>query len=82
MIQKGARNIGMALYTLLNLHSGNGDGFYSSAFQSQLEGNSLYNASMPLGENVIFAPLLFSVFLIILLSYYYTFHLFYNPFLL
>ncbi|XP_063853817.1 protein O-mannosyl-transferase 2-like isoform X3 [Scylla paramamosain] len=28
--------------------SGNGDGFYSSAFQSQLEGNSLYNASMPL----------------------------------
>lgn len=30
--------------------SGNGDGFYSSAFQSQLEGNSLYNASMPLGK--------------------------------
>ncbi|XP_076034374.1 protein O-mannosyl-transferase 2 [Oratosquilla oratoria] len=28
--------------------SGNGDGFYSSAFQSQLEGNSLFNASMPL----------------------------------
>lgn len=28
--------------------SGNGDGFYSSAFQSQLEGNSLYNASMPM----------------------------------
>lgn len=27
--------------------SGSGDGFYSSAFQSQLEGNSLYNASMP-----------------------------------
>lgn len=27
--------------------SGPGDGFYSSAFQSQLEGNSLYNASMP-----------------------------------
>ncbi|CAH1126628.1 unnamed protein product [Ceutorhynchus assimilis] len=27
--------------------SGNGDGFYSSAFQSQLIGNSLYNASMP-----------------------------------
>ncbi|PSN36572.1 Protein O-mannosyl-transferase 2 [Blattella germanica] len=27
--------------------SGNGDGFYSSAFQSRLEGNSLYNASMP-----------------------------------
>lgn len=28
--------------------SGNGDGFYSSAFQSQLEGNPLHNASMPL----------------------------------
>lgn len=28
-------------------HSGNGDGFFSSAFQSQLRGNSLYNASMP-----------------------------------
>ncbi|XP_015786471.1 protein O-mannosyl-transferase 2 [Tetranychus urticae] len=27
--------------------SGPGDGFYSSAFQSQLEGNSLYNISMP-----------------------------------
>lgn len=27
--------------------SGSGDGFYSSAFQSQLIGNSLYNASMP-----------------------------------
>lgn len=27
--------------------SGNGDGFFSSAFQSQLQGNSLYNASMP-----------------------------------
>ncbi|EDV95275.1 protein O-mannosyl-transferase 2 [Drosophila grimshawi] len=27
--------------------SGNGDGFYSSAFQSRLIGNSLYNASMP-----------------------------------
>lgn len=32
--------------TVLN-HSGNGDGFYSSAFQSRLIGNSLYNASMP-----------------------------------
>ncbi|KAL1114826.1 hypothetical protein AAG570_007650 [Ranatra chinensis] len=32
--------------TILN-KSGNGDGFYSSAFQSQLEGNSLHNASMP-----------------------------------
>ncbi|XP_055851879.1 protein O-mannosyl-transferase 2 [Episyrphus balteatus] len=27
--------------------SGNGDGFYSSAFQSRLIGNSLYNVSMP-----------------------------------
>lgn len=27
--------------------SGNGDGFYSSAFQSRLIGNSLHNASMP-----------------------------------
>ncbi|XP_067616158.1 protein O-mannosyl-transferase 2 isoform X2 [Eurosta solidaginis] len=27
--------------------SGNGDGFYSSAFQSRLVGNSLYNAKMP-----------------------------------
>lgn len=27
--------------------SGSGDGFFSSAFQSQLEGNSLYNATMP-----------------------------------
>lgn len=27
--------------------SGTGDGFFSSAFQSQLEGNSLYHASMP-----------------------------------
>ncbi|KAF7494716.1 Protein O-mannosyl-transferase 2 [Sarcoptes scabiei] len=27
--------------------TGSGDGFYSSAFQSTLEGNSLYNASMP-----------------------------------
>ena len=27
--------------------SGNGDGFYSSAFQSQLIGNRLHNVSMP-----------------------------------
>lgn len=27
--------------------SGSGDGFYSSEFQSLLEGNSLYNATMP-----------------------------------
>lgn len=32
--------------SILN-HSGNGDGFYSSAFQSQLIGNSLHNATMP-----------------------------------
>lgn len=32
--------------TVLN-KSGNGDGFYSSAFQSCLVGNSLHNASMP-----------------------------------
>uniref|UniRef100_A0A8D8ZZ10 Protein O-mannosyl-transferase 2 n=1 Tax=Cacopsylla melanoneura TaxID=428564 RepID=A0A8D8ZZ10_9HEMI len=32
--------------TVLN-RSGNGDGFFSSAFQSQLRGNSLFNASMP-----------------------------------
>ena len=32
--------------------SGNGDGFYSSAFQSQLIGNKLYNVSMP--ENVAY----------------------------
>lgn len=28
-------------------HSGNGDGFYSSTFQSQLIGNSLHNSSWP-----------------------------------
>ncbi|ESO86133.1 hypothetical protein LOTGIDRAFT_129702 [Lottia gigantea] len=28
-------------------HSGNGDGFFSSAFQAQLIGNKLYNVSMP-----------------------------------
>ncbi|XP_041353357.1 protein O-mannosyl-transferase 2-like [Gigantopelta aegis] len=33
-------------------NSGNGDGFYSSAFQSQLVGNKLYNVSMP--ENIAF----------------------------
>lgn len=32
---------------LIIFFSGSGDGFYSSAFQSQLVGNSLYNASMP-----------------------------------
>jgi dolichyl-phosphate-mannose-protein mannosyltransferase len=32
--------------TILN-KSGNGDGFYSSAFQNRLKGNSFYNASMP-----------------------------------
>lgn len=29
------------------ISSGNGDGFYSSGFQSQLIGNSLHNASLP-----------------------------------
>ncbi|GFR57381.1 protein O-mannosyl-transferase 2 [Elysia marginata] len=33
-------------FQVLN-HSGNGDGFFSSAFQSQLIGNRLYNISMP-----------------------------------
>ncbi|XP_072032340.1 protein O-mannosyl-transferase 2-like [Amphiura filiformis] len=33
-------------FKVLN-HSGSGDGFYSSSFQSQLIGNSLYKASMP-----------------------------------
>ncbi|XP_076637885.1 protein O-mannosyl-transferase 2 isoform X1 [Colletes latitarsis] len=33
-------------FSVLN-RSGNGDGFYSSEFQSLLEGNSLYNATMP-----------------------------------
>lgn len=30
--------------------SGNGDGFYSSEFQSKLQGNSLHNAVMPKGQ--------------------------------
>lgn len=36
-------------YIHLNVlnRSGTGDGFYSSAFQSRLIGNSLYNVSMP-----------------------------------
>ncbi|KAK7492364.1 hypothetical protein BaRGS_00016461 [Batillaria attramentaria] len=33
-------------FKVLN-HTGNGDGFFSSAFQSQLIGNKLYNVSMP-----------------------------------
>lgn len=39
----------LIFWTHLNLlnRSGNGDGFYSSAFQSQLIGNSLYNATWP-----------------------------------
>ncbi|XP_029640738.1 protein O-mannosyl-transferase 2-like [Octopus sinensis] len=36
--------------------SGNGDGFYSSAFQSQLIGNKLYNVSMP--ENVAYGSII------------------------
>ena len=33
-------------FKVLN-HSGNGDGFFSTGFQSQLQGNKLYNVSMP-----------------------------------
>ncbi|XP_037954211.1 protein O-mannosyl-transferase 2-like [Teleopsis dalmanni] len=40
--------------TVLN-HSGNGDGFYSSAFQSRLIGNNLYNATLP--RNVAYGAL-------------------------
>lgn len=35
-------------------NSGNGDGFFSSAFQSKLQGNSLYNISMPKGIYIFF----------------------------
>ncbi|VVC33926.1 MIR motif,Protein O-mannosyl-transferase, C-terminal four TM domain,Glycosyl transferase family 39/83 [Cinara cedri] len=35
------------IHLLVLNKSGNGDGFYSSAFQSKLQGNSLHNASMP-----------------------------------
>lgn len=35
------------IHLLVLNRSGSGDGFYSSAFQSKLIGNSLYNASMP-----------------------------------
>ncbi|KAL8589782.1 hypothetical protein ACOMHN_020785 [Nucella lapillus] len=38
-------------FKVLN-HSGSGDGFFSSAFQSQLIGNKLYNVSMP--QNIAF----------------------------
>lgn len=44
---------GLLYVTIFYIHllvlnkSGNGDGFYSSAFQSQLQGNSLHNATMP-----------------------------------
>ncbi|XP_046577574.1 protein O-mannosyl-transferase 2-like [Haliotis rubra] len=38
-------------FNVLSL-SGNGDGFYSSAFQSSLVGNKLYNVSMP--ENIAY----------------------------
>ncbi|KAJ8876224.1 hypothetical protein PR048_024134 [Dryococelus australis] len=41
----GNHSFGALVYIFC--YSGNGDGFYSSAFQSKLEGNSLYNASMP-----------------------------------
>ncbi|OWF56429.1 Protein O-mannosyl-transferase 2 [Mizuhopecten yessoensis] len=36
-----------AIHFIVLNESGNGDGFYSSAFQSQLKGNRLYNVSMP-----------------------------------
>ncbi|KAK7103260.1 protein O-mannosyl-transferase 2-like [Littorina saxatilis] len=42
-------------FKVLN-HSGNGDGFFSSAFQSQLIGNRLYNVSMP--QHVAFGSLI------------------------
>ncbi|XP_025105908.1 protein O-mannosyl-transferase 2-like isoform X2 [Pomacea canaliculata] len=42
-------------FKVLN-HSGSGDGFFSSAFQSQLIGNKLYNVSMP--ENVAFGSII------------------------
>lgn len=37
----------LAIIKFFFICSGNGDGFYSSGFQSKLIGNSLYNASMP-----------------------------------
>ncbi|XP_073812438.1 protein O-mannosyl-transferase 2 isoform X2 [Musca autumnalis] len=57
--QLGSRSIALILWPIclylalfyIHLHilnrSGNGDGFYSSEFQSRLVGNSLYNATMP-----------------------------------
>lgn len=36
-----------AIHFMVLSQSGNGDGFYSSQFQSQLEGNRLHNISMP-----------------------------------
>lgn len=39
--------LSIILNLIISLSSGNGDGFYSSAFQSQLIGNRLYNVSMP-----------------------------------
>lgn len=43
------RNIDVSRENIKHLNhcSGSGDGFYSSEFQSLLEGNSLYNATMP-----------------------------------
>jgi dolichyl-phosphate-mannose--protein O-mannosyl transferase len=32
---------------ILELHSGPGDGFFSSAFQSTLHGNELFKTSLP-----------------------------------
>ncbi|XP_076442071.1 protein O-mannosyl-transferase 2-like [Babylonia areolata] len=42
-------------FKVLN-HSGSGDGFFSSAFQSQLVGNKLYNVSMP--QNIAFGSVI------------------------
>lgn len=44
------KNNWQLIFVFMLCCSGNGDGFYSSAFQSQLEGNSLHNASMPRGK--------------------------------
>lgn len=41
-------------WLLVTPFSGSGDGFFSSAFQSQLEGNSLYHAHMPKGTTVTY----------------------------
>ena len=40
------------IFVYLSGFSGSGDGFFSSAFQSRLEGNELYNANMPHGKHL------------------------------